>query len=201
MTIPTYITLFRMILVPVYGHFLLEYGFSRVDGEPDGMLRFWCCALFAIASISDALDGIIAKKWKMESQLGAYLDPFADKMLLITSIVFMAQYSSWWWQLPIWFMVIIVLRDLMIIYGVWLLKTKKRPIYFRPHWTGKWCTCLQIAVISCYLLQWVTLGFVTSVLASVFTVWSGIVYCRHGWSLLHMPATNETPTSLQASYD
>jgi len=98
-------------------------------------------------------------------------------------------------------MIIVVLRDVVIIYGVWLLKIKKKPIYYNPHWSGKWCTCLQISVVSFYLLQWTTLGFMTSVLASAFTVWSGIVYFRHGWKLLQLPASTEKPTSLQASYD
>lgn len=177
-----------MLLVPFYGYIVLQYGFSLLDGEPDKSLQFWACLLFAIAALSDALDGYIARTFNMQSQLGAYLDPFADKVLLLTSIIFMAEYTKGWWQMPLWFMGIVVARDLLIIYGVWLLKTKRKPIYFDPHWVGKVCTGLQIAVVSFYLLQWLRLGLFTVVLASFFTLWSGLIYFRHGWHLLQLPS-------------
>lgn len=187
-TIPTYITLFRMLLVPIYGWFVIKYGESMMYGSPDESMRFGACALFLVASVSDWVDGFIARRYKMQSQLGAYLDPFADKLLLLTSIIFMTHYTEGWWQVPVWYLAIVVARDVVIIYGVWLLKRKKKPIYFAPHWAGKYCTALQIAVVSFYLLQWINLGFLTTVLASVFTLWSGVVYFRQGWHLLHQPS-------------
>lgn len=180
-----------MLVVPFYGALLIKYGYSLLAGTPNEGLRFWACTLFAFASISDAVDGFIARKFNMQSQLGAYLDPFADKVLLLTSIIFMAQYQEGWWQMPLWFLAIVVARDLLIIYGVWLLKSKRKPIYFDAHWVGKWSTGTQIAVVSFYLLQWLTLGYVAAVLASIFTLWSGVYYFRHGWHLLHLPSESE----------
>lgn len=173
-------------MVPFYGWVVLRYGYSMMRGEPDSTLHVWCCGLFAFAAISDWVDGYLARKLEMTSQLGAYLDPFADKMLMLTSIIFMTHYTDGWWEMPIWFLVIVVLRDLLIIYGVWLLMAKKKPIYFDPHWTGKVCTGLQITVVSFYLLHWNTLGYVIAFASSVFTIWSGIIYWRHGWKVLHM---------------
>ena len=190
-----------MFIVPFYGAFLLKYGFSMLAGEPNEKWRFWACVLFAFASVSDWVDGFIARRFNMQSQLGAYLDPFADKVLLLTSIIFMSHYTEGWWQMPLLFLTVVVARDLLIIYGVWLLKTRKKPIYFDPHWTGKVCTVLQISVVFFYLLQWLALGFVTSILASVFTLWSGVIYFRHGWKLLHLPSVDKEPESLQARYD
>lgn len=190
-TIPTYITLFRMLLVPIYGWCVLQYGFSLKELQPNESFRIASCTLFAIAAISDAVDGIIARIFNMRSELGAYLDPFADKVLLLTSIIFMAQYFENWWQMPLWFMIIVVSRDLLIIYGVWLLKSRRKPIKFLPHWSGKFCTGLQIAVVSFYLLQWVQLGFLTTILASLLTLWSGVVYFHHGWTLLQLPSETD----------
>ena len=180
-----------MFLVPIYGYFVLQYGFSLSREAPVESIRLTCCILFATAAVSDAIDGIIARYCNMKSELGAYLDPFADKVMLLTSIIFMAQYSENWWQMPLWFMIIVVARDLLIIYGVWLLKSRRKPIRFLPHWTGKACTGFQIAVVSFYLLQWIPLGFITTVLASIFTLWSGVVYFRHGWNLLQLPSETE----------
>lgn len=181
----------RMALVPFYGYYVLRYGFSLSSGEPLEKYRIIACTLFAIASLSDWLDGYLARKLQLQSQLGAYLDPFADKVLLLTSIIFMAQYTENWWQMPLWFMATVVARDLLIIYGVWILKTRRKPIYFAPHWSGKVCTVLQITAVSCYLLQWINIGLLTTVLATLFTLWSGIHYFRHGWHLLHLPSETE----------
>ncbi len=180
-----------MLLVPFFGWVVLRFGSSMLAGTPDQTWRIWACTLFAIASVSDFIDGLIARRCNMQSQLGAYLDPFADKMLLLTAIIFMAQYTEGWWQMPLWFMIIVVARDVLIIYGVWLLKTKRKPIYFAPHWSGKLSTGLQITVISLYLLQWLQLGFITTVLASIFTVWSGVVYFLYGWGVLHQPSEDD----------
>jgi len=122
-----------MGLVPIYGWFVLRYGSSLGEEAPQELYRIVSCVLFATAAVSDAVDGIIARFFDMKSELGAYLDPFADKVLLLTSIIFMAQYSENWWQMPLWFMIIVVGRDLLIIYGVWLLKSKRKPIRFLPH--------------------------------------------------------------------
>lgn len=180
-----------MLVVPFYGALLLKYGSSLVAGVPDESIRFWSCVLFAFVALTDALDGFLARALDQKSELGAYLDPFADKVLLLTSIIFMAEYTEDWWQLPLWLLVIVVARDVLIIYGVWVLKWKRKPIFFRPHWVGKVCTGFQIAVVSFYLLQWLTLGYITAYLAAFFTIWSGIIYFRHGWHLLHLPSETE----------
>jgi len=180
-----------MVLVPVYGWILIKYGYTIDSDSPNETLRYLACTLFAAAAVSDALDGIIARVYNLKSELGAYLDPFADKMLLLTSIIFMAQYSPGWWQMPIWFMILVVARDLLIIYGVWVLKSKRKPIQFRPHWSGKVCTGFQIGVISCYLLQLIQIGFFTTILASIFTLWSGVIYFRQGWTMLHLPSETD----------
>jgi cardiolipin synthase len=107
---------------------------------------FW---IFLFAGISDALDGFLAKRFNLYSLLGAYLDPVADKALLITTYVMLAVYG---W-LPVWLVTLVVFRDLLIVGGALLVRIVTHSLHMQPMMISKVNTVAQIA-----LAAWVLVG-------------------------------------------
>lgn len=129
MSIPNIITLFRILLVPAVI-------WSIASGE--AQLGFW---LFLAAGVSDGLDGFIAKRFHMQTELGAYLDPVADKALLISIYVSLAVAGL----IPRWVAIAVVSRDVMIIGAVVLSLVMAKPVAIRPLLVSKVNTAIQIA--------------------------------------------------------
>jgi cardiolipin synthase (CMP-forming) len=128
--LPNLITLARMLMTPLAVLMIISQRF---------MPAF---LIFILAGVSDAIDGFIAKRFNLRSELGAYLDPLADKALLISIYVSLAIYAG----LPAWIAVTVVSRDVMILVAVlvsWLLD---KPVEIRPVWVSKLNTVAQIAL-------------------------------------------------------
>ena len=85
MTFATQITIFRILLIPVFIGLAVYYGQSVTAGVPNEALRLWTIASFGLAAFSDALDGYIARNYNQSSKLGAILDPLADKLMLLSA--------------------------------------------------------------------------------------------------------------------
>jgi len=153
LSIPNLITLGRIILVPIVV-------WAIISGEM--LLAF---ALFVIAGISDAVDGFLAKRFHMESELGAYLDPLADKALLVSIYVALGIARA----LPISLVILVVSRDIMIISGFMLSWLVEMPMAVRPHPVSKVNTVMQI-LLATLVLGEKSFGFNTAVLET-----SGIV--------------------------
>ncbi|MDX6766944.1 MAG: CDP-alcohol phosphatidyltransferase family protein [Candidatus Methylacidiphilales bacterium] len=153
MTLPNFITLFRFCLVPVFVGALLYYQRSYRLGEPDSL--YWAIALgsFVTASLSDALDGILARRLNLHSQLGAIMDPLADKALLVSAIITLCWLDTDLAQLPIWFAVLVLGRDFLLVAGVIGLQVYVRNIKIKPHWSGKLSTALIMLIVSLILLK------------------------------------------------
>jgi cardiolipin synthase (CMP-forming) len=98
--------------------------------------------IFLLAGISDATDGFIAKRFNLRSELGAYLDPLADKALLISIYVSLAIYAG----LPAWLAIAVVSRDVMILVAVMVSWLMDKPVKIRPVWESKINTAAQIAL-------------------------------------------------------
>lgn len=187
MNLPTRITVFRLFLIPVFVTLAIYYSLSVQEGQQREVLRWWAVAVFVIASLSDALDGYLARRLNQFSKLGAFLDPLADKCLLLFALTTLAVFpwGAEGWRLPPWFIVLIVTRDIIIVGGLWILHHFKTGVKIQPHWTGKACTVAQM-----FALGWVMLKFVPfsplypAIVASVFTVWSGVAYFQTGLRLL-----------------
>jgi cardiolipin synthase (CMP-forming) len=131
-TIPNYITIFRFILVPFIVMALLSgYVGAALIG-------------FVIAGISDGIDGFIARRYNQGSELGAYLDPIADKLLLISLFVVLGFVK----ELPVWLVVIVVSRDIFIIGAVLLGAVIGKPLEMRPLLVSKANTAFQIILVS-----------------------------------------------------
>ena len=129
MTIPNYITIFRFILVPFIVMALLS---GSVGAALVG---------FVIAGVSDGVDGYIARRYDQRSELGAYLDPMADKLLLVTLFVALGFLS----ELPVW---LVVSRDILIISAVLLSTVMANPVEMRPLFVSKANTALQIVLVA-----------------------------------------------------
>jgi len=134
-TIPNFITLGRVILVPVIFYLL-------VSNETKAAFF-----LFVVAGISDAVDGYLAKRYDWGSELGAYLDPLADKLLLVSMFVALGVQGS----LPVWLVVAVVSRDILIVLGVILAWLMGQPVRIAPLLISKINTTAQIVLAATVL--------------------------------------------------
>ena len=127
-SLPNLITVARLILVPVIIALIMSEG--------------WVAAfvVFAVAGLSDALDGFLAKRFGLQTELGAYLDPLADKALLVSIYVTLAVLGT----LPRTLALLVVSRDLMIIGAVIISWVLDRPVEIRPLLISKANTAVQI---------------------------------------------------------
>lgn len=128
MTLPNLITIARLILVPLVIVMIVN---ARWDAA------FF---LFVAAGVSDAIDGFIARRFDMRSELGAYLDPVADKALIVSLYITLAIVGI----IPVWLVIVVVSRDLMIITAVILSWLMAKPVTIAPIVVSKLNTAAQI---------------------------------------------------------
>lgn len=187
MTFASKITIGRICLVPVFAILAICYGQTVTGGVPREALRWWALAVFVTAAGTDGLDGWIARRFNQCSKFGAFIDPIADKALLLTGVITLSlvDWGSPGWRLPIWFAIVVILRDCVILGGIKILYLHHRKVGIRPHWTGKVCTVAQMFALGWVMLRVTVLPPVYPCLvAGVFTVWSGIAYFRQGRRIL-----------------
>lgn len=181
MTLPNIITLFRFLLVPVFVGALLYYHRSFREGAP--VDAYWMIALgsFVTASVSDALDGFIARRFNLRSHLGAILDPLADKALLVSALVVLGWIDTDLAQLPLWFVVLVLGRDLFLVMGTVVLQVYVSDFKVKPHWAGKVATALMMVAVSMVLLKFDSTWVDPVVyLGGLFTLVSLVVYLVTG---------------------
>jgi cardiolipin synthase (CMP-forming) len=128
MTIPNLITIARLIIVPIVIMMIMQ--------------ERWPAAfvLFVVAGLSDGIDGFIARRFDMRSEFGAYIDPIADKALLVSIYVTLAIVGV----LPGWIAIVVVSRDLMIVSAILLSWVMGRPVEIKPLLVSKLNTAAQI---------------------------------------------------------
>lgn len=182
MTLANQITVVRILLIPVFVVFAVYYAASVRALAPEEWLRWAAVAAFVIAAASDGLDGWIARRFNQRSALGVVLDPIADKGLLVTAIITLSLYP-WPVSLPIWFPVLVIARDAVILVGCGLLKFFTGDIEVRPSVLGKVATALQMAAVSWVLLQIPHEQWVVGA-AGLFTLLSGLGYIWRGMNAM-----------------
>lgn len=158
MTVATLITLLRFMLVPAVVLALLS-------GEMD-----WALAGFVVAGVSDAVDGFIARHFNQRSELGAYLDPIADKLLLVSVFVVLGFMD----ELPLWLVIMAVSRDALIMGGVLLSKVMDRPVAMQPLMVSKANTAVQI-VLAGWVLAELALGLAVGPARALLIFASGLL--------------------------
>ena len=159
-TIANQLTLLRMLLIPAFV-LLVVYG------------RFgWALVVFIVAGVTDALDGIIARMPGQQSELGAWLDPVADKLLLVTTfIVLTLPNIGLVNRIPIWLTVIVISRDIGIVLTVAIVNLASKPRTFRPSQLNKAATAWFI--LTCVVVMFYNWLGVESRVVDVF-VWSSL---------------------------
>lgn len=191
MTTANKITIIRILLIPAFVTMALYYGQSIQDEDPQEWQRFAAILIFLIAAASDGLDGYVARKYNQRSSLGVILDPIADKGLLLSGIITLS-ISSWsqiapqYGKFPVWFPVLVITRDTVILVGSALLHLLNGKVTVRTSWTGKVATVLQMAAIAWVMLQLriLPLSYVVGA-AGLFTFVSGVIYVMDGMRQLH----------------
>jgi cardiolipin synthase len=153
-TLPNFLTFLRLLVLP----FLIV---SILEGRHGGAL-----ILFLAAAITDNLDGILARRFGMSSPLGAYLDPIADKLFLVSLfIVFALPVTPTRLHVPVWLLVVTIFRDVMmlIVALVMLLVLDIRS--FPPSVLGKATTFLEVCTVTAILLT--NIGYMPEIVAQV----------------------------------
>jgi len=129
--LPNIITLIRILLTLPVAVSILRHEFG------------WTLGLFALASLSDGLDGFLARRFGWMSRFGAMLDPIADKLMLVVTFLLLT-YTGY---IPLWLAVVVISRDLIILSGATLYHVLYGAYEFAPTWLGKLSTALQFTLI------------------------------------------------------
>jgi cardiolipin synthase (CMP-forming) len=133
LTLANQLTLLRMLLIPAFV-ILVVYGHLG-----------WALAAFVTAGVTDALDGLIARRAGQKTALGAWLDPMADKLLLVTTFVVLSMPGFGLAnRLPVWLTVLVISRDVVIVLTVAVVNLAIGPRTFRPSFFGKAATAIYI---------------------------------------------------------
>lgn len=173
MTIPNLLTFARIFMTPLLAWFLLRGWMAAA---------FW---LFFIAGLTDALDGLLARTLGQKSRLGSYVDPLADKLLLVTC--FLLLWSAG--RVPSWLAEIAVGRDLIILTGFFFLYFCHIRFEIRPLVSSKLTTLFQLGTVFAVLGKSILelpgwMYWVLFVMTAAFSIWSGGRYMAKGVSML-----------------
>jgi CDP-diacylglycerol---glycerol-3-phosphate 3-phosphatidyltransferase len=188
---PNVLTMFRVALIVPFLYFMeLE---ARDPASYGNVWSFW---IFVLASITDYVDGILARRWKLETPLGQLLDPLADKLLITAALVMLAVFhgkEGGMIGVPAWVGTIIIARELSVT-GLRAMASAEG-IVIEASTGGKWKTTLQFLAMGGLILQGTQIGgalitlpwfafdlgiasYVCLWIALVLTAWSGIAYFR-----------------------
>ena len=115
-------------------------------------LRYLALAVYAMAALSDVADGYVARRLNQHSRLGARMDPLADKLIVNLGFVFMAANSQFEPDVPMWFPVIVLTRDVVIVMGAYLINEYFGPVKVKPRVSGKMTTVFQMSTLIAVLL-------------------------------------------------
>jgi cardiolipin synthase len=171
--VPNTVTLLRILLTPLFAICLIKHLLSLA------------LLVFAMAAVSDSLDGLIARLFRQKTSLGAYLDPAADKLLLATAFVTLAIQEL----IPSWLAVIVITRDVLIVFGIALFIITRREFRPEPSILSKTTTVAQLASVLAVLV-----GYQSPRIAQVqgplfwlaagITIVSGFQYIYRGLDIL-----------------
>jgi cardiolipin synthase (CMP-forming) len=150
MTTANKITIVRILLVPFFIAQLLYYFDNRNDYH-----RWLALLTFALAAVSDGVDGYIARRYNQRSELGAILDPLADKLLLVSAVVMLSRHiQSDLDRIPLWLTATILGRDVILALGLGIIYYTCGKVSVRPIFVGKAATVFQMVIALWILLKW-----------------------------------------------
>lgn len=175
--LPNQLSLLRIALIPVLVIvFYLPFKYANVAAT----------GLFILAAVTDWLDGYLARKWDAATPLGAFIDPVADKLLVvITALLVLQQTPTWYVLLPV---MIIIGREVIIsALREWMAQIGAQKSV-KVSWIGKWKTTFQLIAIGCLIyhndlfsLPVFKIGIAALYIATALTLWSMVQYLRAAW--------------------
>ena len=181
MNLPNKLTVFRMFMVPVF-----LFLFCVPLPLSDTVLRIIIAAVFAIVSLTDMIDGKIARKYNMITDFGKFMDPLADKFLVISACLGIIVKFDYLRPVFVWAAAIVIFREFAVT-SLRMVAANKAGLVIAAAWLGKVKTTTQMICIICVLLEpvilpfkpfieWHILSYVTTAVMVVMTLWSGIDY-------------------------
>ena len=175
MNLPNKLTTLRVIMIPFFVFFLLwQNGENRT-------FRIIALALFIIASLTDLLDGKIARKYNLVTNFGKFMDPLADKLLVCSALICLIELNA----LPAWMVIIIISRE-FIISGFRLIASDNGVVIAASYW-GEFKTTFQMVSVVLLILDIPALAFVTTIcvwIALLLTIVSLVDYIYKNHKIL-----------------
>ena len=175
MNLPNKLTVLRVLMIPFFVWFTL------VDLIP-GYSKYIAVGIFIIASLTDLLDGKIARKYNLVTNFGKFMDPLADKLLVCAALICLISKG----MIPAWIVIVIISRE-FIISGFRLVASDNGVVIAASYW-GKWKTTFQMLMIIVLLLDlggiFDVLGQVLIWIALALTVISLIDYLKKNWHVM-----------------
>ena len=180
MNLPNLLTLLRIVLVPV---------FAVVYLMPGGAFYLWAGLLFGLAAFTDWLDGYLARKLGQTTRFGTFLDPVADKLIVVTALILLiGQHANLWLTLP---GIVIISREIFIsALREWMAEMNRRGLVAVTR-VSKVKTALQMVAIAVLLANppdaanlWVLSGYALLYVAAFMTLWSMCIYLIAAWPTL-----------------
>lgn len=184
LNLPNVLTLIRLALIPVF--IILFYW-------PTDLSNLYAAIVFIIAALTDLLDGYLARKLKLTTKFGAFLDPVADKIIVCTALVLIVEHYSLYTDvlyphlgkfITILAMIIVAREITVSALREWMAELGKRA-NVAVSWIGKWKTTIQLTAIAGLIWRhdegmiYASVGLL--MVATVLTIWSMIMYLKAGW--------------------
>ena len=181
-TLANLLTILRLLLVPVFVMAIYYQHFA------------WALGIFVTAALTDGLDGLVARSFNQKTELGAILDPMADKLLLVTAFIILSLHGfTFTSPIPFWVTVAAISRDVFIVLGALVINVATGFSNFRPSWPGKLNTFVEFFMIVLFLgtnaFHWPEkLLFPVFIVTFAMCVFSGIHYVFHVNRLMNTTA-------------
>jgi CDP-diacylglycerol--glycerol-3-phosphate 3-phosphatidyltransferase len=190
MTTANKVTIGRILLIPFFVVEVIYYMKTGIETH-----RLLAMLAFVIAAVCDGVDGYIARRYNQRSELGAILDPLADKLLLVSGVVLFSLENPHFGNIPLWLTGTIIGRDLLVLIGMGVIHMTVGKVKVRPRLLGKIATVLQMLCVIWILLKWDS-AFgepwfsIWTIGAAVCTGVSGLLYVWDGVSQLSSHPTS-----------
>lgn len=189
MNLPNKLTIFRILMVPVFLVLLcVPLPIS------DTVMRILTAAVFAVTALTDMVDGKIARKYNLITDFGKFMDPLADKFLVIAAMLGILVRFDYLRTVFVWAAAIVIFREFAVT-SIRLVAAQKSGLVVAASWLGKVKTTTQMICIVCVLIEpvilpfkpfteWHILSYITTAVMTVMTLWSGMDYLKTYWPLL-----------------